>query len=81
MPEVLRGAIERYYHGEALVHQIADWRVESKQGVHFTTICNFVGFHTPGQGQWASTKREQFPTCLWCVSGMENHGYQYRELP
>ena len=58
-----------YIHGAALIHEVNSWWTEPKKGVHYYTVCNFVGFHAYGEGSWLSTKRLQIPTCLWCIAG------------
>ncbi len=82
MPPMPDQGIARYIAGEVLVHQIANWRTEHKQGVLFTTVCGFVqrkAYLEPPM--WADTKETEAVTCLWCLACRDNYGYQYRELP
>lgn len=62
------GSIVRYYHGQVLLHAISTWCTSPGVGVEFTTVCGFNGSYVYGEGSWASTKRPQVPTCLWCIT-------------
>ncbi len=74
--------LERYITGAVLVHRIAKWWTEPREGVHYHTVCDFAGFKPYDQDpMWGDTKIDQVVTCLWCVTERGNLGYQYRELP
>lgn len=74
--------VARYVAGEVLVHQVASWRTEPREGVQYVTVCGFVKFKPNGEPpMWADTKEPHVVTCLWCLAQQDNYGYQYRELP
>ena len=70
--------IPRYVRGKALVHRVARWQTEPKEGVHFWTACDFAAFKPyDKEPMWGDTKIDQVVTCLWCV--VERNGLQNRE--